>query len=75
MVDGFGRGLYEVRSSNDRVEYRVLFCISSGIMYLLHGFVKKTTATPRQDEQLARERQATVKTDEKAEKAKTKAKK
>ena len=42
-----GDGLFEVRStiSSGRIA-RVLFGIVAGQMVLLHGFVKKTQATP-----------------------------
>jgi phage-related protein len=52
-----GSGLYEVRSdfAGNRIG-RVLFCIMSGDMVLLHGFVKKTQKTPPNDLALARKR-------------------
>ncbi len=52
-----GSGLYEVRSnlSDGRIG-RVLFCIDSGEMVLLHGFVKKTQKTPPADLALAMKR-------------------
>lgn len=56
LVDGLAGGLYEVRSTHQRKEYRVFFCISSSTMVLLHGIVKKTRATPRADLELARKR-------------------
>lgn len=55
LVDGLAGGLYEVRSTHQRKEYRV-FCISSSTMVLLHGIVKKTRTTPRADLELARKR-------------------
>jgi len=48
--------LYEVRSSQQRKEYRVFFCIDASTMVLLHGIVKKTRTTPRADLELARQR-------------------
>lgn len=57
LVDGFGKGLYEVRTSVDDDIYRVLFCNIRNIMVLLHGFVKKTQRTPKADLDLARKRQ------------------
>lgn len=52
-----GKGLFEVRTNlaNNRIA-RVLFCIDNGVMYLLHGFIKKTEKTPPQDMELALER-------------------
>lgn len=53
-----GGGMYEVRTDlvNNRIA-RVLFYVdASGRMVLLHGFIKKTRATPDQDLGLARAR-------------------
>lgn len=57
LVDGFGDGLYEVRTEIDKNIYRVLFCFSEGEMVLLHGIRKKTKKTPDQDVKHARKRQ------------------
>jgi phage-related protein len=35
---------------------RVIFTVDHGCMVLLHGFIKKTQATPRTDLDLARKR-------------------
>ena len=45
-----GKGLWEVRSriSDGRLG-RVIFCVSARRLSLLHGFIKKTAKTPRQD--------------------------
>ena len=59
LVDGLGGGLYEVRTKVERVQYRVLFCITKSNMVLLHGFVKKARTAP-DDISLGRERQKTV---------------
>ncbi len=56
LVDGFGSGLFEVRSSVDGDIYRVLFYLDGAIMVLLHGFQKKTQKTPKADLDLARRR-------------------
>lgn len=52
-----GNGLYEVRTSlsSNRIA-RVLFCIEGNSMVLLHGFIKKTQKTPKQDLELAKTR-------------------
>lgn len=52
-----GGGLFEVRSSlpGNRIA-RVLFATKPGVMVLLHGFIKKTRATPAEDLALARKR-------------------
>lgn len=52
-----GKGLYEVRSNlSDGTIARVLFCIYRENMLLLHGFIKKTQKTPKQDLDLALKR-------------------
>jgi phage-related protein len=56
LVDGFGDGLYEVRSGIDGNIYRVLFCLDGSVMVLLHGFMKKTRKTPNADKDLALKR-------------------
>jgi hypothetical protein len=58
LVGSFGEGLYEVRSSHDVNIYRVFFCIEGSDMVLLHGFMKKTQATPKREVEIARARQA-----------------
>ena len=43
-------GLWEVRSDlSDRRIARVFFTVSGRTMVLLHGFIKKTRATPRKE--------------------------
>ncbi|WP_300164358.1 type II toxin-antitoxin system RelE/ParE family toxin [Solidesulfovibrio sp.] len=56
-----GKGIFEVRTdiSGGRTA-RVLFCLEAGVLYLLHGFVKKTRKTPGQDLELALQRRRTV---------------
>ncbi len=57
-----GNGLYGVRSAlpGNRIA-RVLFCIADNQMILLHGFIKKSPKAPKQELDLARVRQRTVK--------------
>jgi phage-related protein len=51
-----GQGIYEVRTNlKDRIA-RVLFGIEDGEMVLLHGFIKKSQATPKEELELARKR-------------------
>ena len=52
------KGLWEVRTDlpNNRTA-RVLICLCGGRLVALHGFIKKTRATPEDDLQLARKRQ------------------
>jgi phage-related protein len=59
-VDGFGSGLYEVRTSHRGQQYRVFFTILEETMVLLHGFQKKTQKTPAAEIKLARRRQKEV---------------
>lgn len=56
LVDGFGLGLFEVRSRLDGNIYRVLFCLDGAVMVLLHGFQKKAQKTPKADLDLGRRR-------------------
>jgi phage-related protein len=51
-----GDGLYEVRTRLKDQIARVLFGIEDGEMVLLHGFIKKSQATPKNDLDLARKR-------------------
>jgi len=52
-----GAGLFEIRSNlSDGKIGRVLFGIAEGGMVLLHGFIKKTQATPKAELDLARKR-------------------
>jgi phage-related protein len=53
LVGNLGKGLWEVRSRlTDRIA-RVLFCVDGSTMVLLHGFIKKTQRTPKQELVLA----------------------
>lgn len=51
------QGLYEVRTQLKDRTARVLFLIDGNNMVLLHGFIKKTQATPQSDIDLAKKRQ------------------
>ena len=55
-----GKGLWEVRSTITHGIARVLFCIHDGRMVLLHGFVKKTQATPPRELDLALKRKKEI---------------
>ena len=52
-----GQGLFEVRSTlaSSRIA-RVLLCQHGGTLVALHGFIKKTQATPKADLDLALQR-------------------
>jgi phage-related protein len=54
LVRSLGRDIWEVRSSlpHGRIA-RVLFCVEKDCMVLLHGFMKKTQKTPKQEIDLA----------------------
>ena len=58
-VRAIEKGLWEVRSQIRNGIARVLFCIESDQMILLHGFVKKTQSTPRSQIDLALKRRDT----------------
>ena len=60
LVNGFGEGLFEVRTGFDGDIYRVLLSLDGSTMVLLHGFKKKSEKTPRADLNLARKRQKEV---------------
>jgi phage-related protein len=60
FVDGFGEGLFEVRTRHGGNIYRVFFCLVGQTMVLLHGFMKKGKRTPKADLDLARKRQEDV---------------
>jgi phage-related protein len=58
LVDSLGNGLREVRSTHDKVEYRVIFVLDGSTMVLLHGFTKTTKKTRKADIDVALERKA-----------------
>jgi phage-related protein len=60
LVDGFGKGLFEIRTGFDGSIYRVLFCLKGSTLVLLHGFQKKSQKTPKTDLDLARQRMQEV---------------
>jgi hypothetical protein len=53
-----GKGMWEVRTNlpNNRTA-RVFICHHEGYLVALHGYIKKTRATPGEDLALARKRQ------------------
>lgn len=56
LVDHIEGEIWEVRTKlNNRIA-RILFFIDNGVMVLLHGFIKKTKATPEPEKRLARQR-------------------
>ena len=55
-----GDSLWEVRSNLDQRIGRVIFYISDGSMWLLHGFIKKQQKTPAKDLDIARKRKKDI---------------
>ncbi len=55
-VDHLRGAVWEVRTSLTRRIARTLFAVESGVMVLLHGFIKKTQATPGSELALAEKR-------------------
>ena len=56
-----GGGLWEVRTNlPSRTTARVLVCFHDGVLFALHGFIKKTQKTPEEDLHLARKRMKEV---------------
>jgi phage-related protein len=54
LVRSLGRDIWEVRGRLPRGRIaRVLFCVEQECMLLLHGFMKKTRKTPKEDIDLA----------------------
>jgi phage-related protein len=51
-----GDGLWEVRSTLHNRIARVLFCIEGGVMWLLHGFIKKQQKAPAGEINIAQKR-------------------
>jgi len=58
VVRKLDQGLWEVRSRLDKRIARTLFTVHGDHMVLLHGFIKKSEKTPREDLQLAKDRKA-----------------
>ena len=56
LVRSFGNGLWEIRSTLPSKIARVIFVIKDEKIVLIHGFIKKTEETPKQDLKLARDR-------------------
>jgi len=56
LVDHLREGVWEVRSSLLNRQARVLFAVPGEEIVLLHGFIKKTRATPAEDLALAARR-------------------
>ena len=55
-VDHLRGAVWEVRTSLSNRIARTLFAVESGVMVLLHGFIKKTQAAPQAEVDLAEKR-------------------
>jgi phage-related protein len=66
LVRKMGKDLWEVRIHLHKRIARILFTVVGGEMVLLHGFVKKSQATPKEDLELAKDRLKQVRKAEKA---------
>jgi phage-related protein len=60
LVDSLGDGLWEVRSRLPSRIARTIFFVHDGTIILLHGFIKKTRATPDHERNLAKRRKLEV---------------
>ena len=56
LVRNMGGGIWEVRIRLENRIARVLFVLEGSTMVLLHGFTKKSQATPQADLDLAKDR-------------------
>ena len=64
LVRPLGNGVFEVRTAlPDGTAARVMFCFAHGVIYALHGFIKKSQRTPPDDLKLARNRMKEVEND------------
>jgi phage-related protein len=56
-----GGGLWEVRTNlANATTARVVVCFHGGVIYALHGFIKKTQKTPASDLAVAKDRKKDV---------------
>jgi len=58
VVRKLSTGLWEIRSRLDKRIARIIFTVSDDKMVLLHGFIKKSQKTPKEDMELAVKRKA-----------------
>jgi phage-related protein len=58
----FGNGLFEIRAKGQEGIGRAFFCsVLNNEVVILHGFIKKTDQTPKQDLDIAKKRLREVK--------------
>jgi phage-related protein len=61
LCRALGDGLWEVRTNlPSRTISRVFICFQDGMLYALHGFIKKTQRTPPDELAIARKRKQEV---------------
>lgn len=61
LCRALGDGLWEVRTSlSGKTISRVFICFHDGVLYALHGFLKKTQRTPGEELAIARKRKREV---------------
>ena len=56
LMDSIGSGIWEVRTKLLNSISRILFIAEEGQLILLHGLIKKTPKTPKQDIDIAKDR-------------------
>ena len=56
LVRHLDSGIWEIRVKLENRIARILFCLEGSTMVILHGFINKQQATPKQDLDLAKER-------------------
>lgn len=61
LVEAFGNGLWQVRSILPKRIARVFFTFNKSEIVLLHGFIKKSKKTPKEDLELAAKRRKSFK--------------
>ncbi len=60
LVRKIEQNLWEMRSYISNGIARVFFCVKDGSLVLLHGFIKKSQATPKKELKLAQKRRDEV---------------
>jgi len=56
LVSHLDDDIWEIRVKLENRIARILFCVDGSNIVILHGFIKKQQATPKQDFALAKER-------------------
>ena len=60
VCGSLGNGLWEVRTNLKNRIARIIFYQAGGVMWLLHGFIKKQQKTPAADLDIARKRKREI---------------